>query len=98
MKALILLLTIIVSGAGVVFAQAATRSHIIRFEEKVRQENPLFEDIKLPPKHHRVSSKRGDIRLLGVDEFPDSVKIALEAAKSLWEAKIHNKQPIYLEV
>ncbi len=99
MRILILLLAIMVSGACEVFAQASLpQKTIIRYEEKCQPGNVLFENSKVPSKQHRVSSKRGDIRLLHTEDFPDSIKIALELAENLWESKIYTKQPIYIGV
>lgn len=99
MRALILLLTIIVSVAGGVFAQSTTlQKRMIRYTEIAQPCNVSFENRKLPAKVHRVSSKRGNIQLLHTERLPDSMRVALDVAKSMWESKIYNKQPIYIDV
>lgn len=49
-------------------------------------------------KTQRVSSTTGEINLIFYGIIPDSIKTAVLVAKELWENKLHNKKPIYIEV
>lgn len=99
MRVFIFLMAIITSSVIGVFSQTSTpKRYTIRYEEKVRPGNASFENQKLPAKIRRSSSNKGEINFVYFDEFPDSMKVALSAAASLWEAKISNKHPIYIGV
>lgn len=53
---------------------------------------------RMPSKEERVSSNKGNIVLYFWDAVPDSIKVAVTAAKELWESKIHNTVPMKIEV
>lgn len=99
MRVFLFLMAIITSSVIGVFSQTSTQKrYTIRYEEKVRPGDASFENQKLPAKIRRSSSNKGEINFIYYDEFPDSMKVALSAAASLWEAKISNKYPIYIGV
>ncbi|MDE6346054.1 MAG: hypothetical protein K2L55_05235 [Muribaculaceae bacterium] len=99
MRVFLFLMAIITSSMIGVFSQTSTpKRYTIRYEEKIRPVNTCFENQKLPAKVRRTSSNNGEIKLVYEGEFPDSMKVAITAAADLWEAKIPNKQPIYIGV
>mgnify|MGYP001040751084 CR=1 FL=1 len=99
MRVFFFLMAIITSSVIGVFSQTSTpKKYTIRYEEKVRPGDASFENQKLPAKIRRSSSNKGEIKLVYEGEFPDSMKVAITAAADLWEAKISNKQPIYIGV
>lgn len=55
-------------------------------------------NLALPSKIQRVSSLKGEINLIFYTDMPDSIKTAILVAKDLWEMKLHNKKPVYIEI
>lgn len=78
-------------------AQSSQRRKI-RHVEHYQTGSQSFRNEKLPAKVKRKSSDKGNIVLIFDEQIPDSVKIALEVAKDMWEAKLQNKYPIYISV
>lgn len=74
------------------------RKSIVRFVEKYNAEATSFENLPILPKEQRVSSNRGNLVLIYDETLPDSVKTAIEVARSLWESRIPNSQPVYISV
>jgi len=66
--------------------------------ESVKPGHVSFENFKMPSKIKRSSSDKGSIILIYDETLPDSIKIALNVAKDLWESRLPTKQPIYIEV
>lgn len=99
MRVFLFLIAIAASSVIGVFSQTSPiQRYTIRYEEKVRPCDTGLENKKLPAKIRRSSSNKGEINFVYYDEFPDSMKVAITAAADLWEAKISNKQPIYIGV
>ena len=93
----ILMLSVVLSAANFVgFSQTVQREYV-RYVEHIQQAS-TFQNQSMPPKEQRVSSSSGDIILIYDDALPDSIKVALTAAKELWEAKLPTRQPIYISV
>ena len=93
----ILMLSVVLSTANFVgFSQTVQREYV-RYVEHIQQAS-TFQNQSMPPKEQRVSSSSGDIILIYDDALPDSIKVALTAAKELWEAKLPTRQPIYISV
>lgn len=87
----------------IVFAMLSSYSQTsqvrkIKHVEKVHPGGLDFITQKLPSKVNRVSSNKGDIVLTYDNTLPDSVKIAFDYAKSIWESKLSNKLPIYIDI
>ncbi|MCM1317459.1 MAG: hypothetical protein NC241_04705 [Bacteroides sp.] len=76
----------------------AVEKKYIRFFEKAGNHYTEFQSQGIPPKAQRLSNNDGNIVLLFDNSLPDSIQIALNAAKKLWEAKLPSKQPIYISV
>ncbi len=86
---------------GVHSAQASSETgqrRYIRFTEKISNNSSTFENQGLPFKSERLSSSGGNIEVNFDETLPDSIKTAIIAAKKLWESKLHNKQPIVINV
>lgn len=71
---------------------------IVRYYERINNTPTSFNNQGLPNKPDRLSSSGGQIVLNYNESLPDSIKISMEAAKKLWEAKISTNQPIYIDV
>lgn len=91
---IILLICILSFNAS---SQALTKRYI-KYTEHINTQESLFLNQGLPLKSSRVSSHSGNIKMFYDENLPDSIKIALTTAKTLWEAKIQNKHPFSIEV
>lgn len=99
MKKILSILVIICMCVANAYANGLSSDRkIIRFTERVKEASNIFNNQPLPMKIKRVSSNEGRIILSFDEEFPDTVLVALNAAKKIWEAKIPTKQPIYIKV
>lgn len=78
--------------------QAFKNRTIIQFADPVIEGNTPFINSLLQSKERRVSSKKGDIRLVYDESLPDSVIAAISLAKNLWENKLCTRQPIFIKV
>ena len=96
---LLLFIALLISSVMPGFTQSVNpQRYSIRYADKIKTGNVNFENQKLTAKARRLSSNKGNINLVYFDEVPDSMKVALSAAATLWEAKISNKYPIYIGV
>ncbi|MBD5257453.1 MAG: hypothetical protein HDS52_02020 [Barnesiella sp.] len=96
---LLLFIALLISSVMPGFTQSVnSQRYSIRYVDKIKTGNVNFENQKLPAKARRLSSNKGNINLVYFDEVPDSMKVALSAAATLWEAKISNRQPIYIGI
>lgn len=84
-------------GIPSISAQSSQRRKI-RHVEHYQTGSQSFRNEKLPAKTKRKSSDKGNIVLYYDADLPDSVKIAFELAKDIWEAKLQNKYPINIEM
>ena len=92
--AIVILLGIINLHAS---SDAVQKKHI-RYIEKSIEHKGVFQNQGIPSKPQRLSNNEGNIVMIFDKNLPDSLQIALNAAKKLWESKIPNKQPIYIAV
>lgn len=76
---------------------AGGRIHYIRHFDYAKPTSTQYLNEPLPMKTQRVSSTKGEINLVFYGIIPDSIKTAMLVAKELWETKLHNKKPIYIE-
>lgn len=99
-KILLLLSTILclVNSSEIIAQVSNLQPYTIRYEEKIHPKTFGFENCPLAKKTNRYSSNKGNIQIVYYNDVPDSIKIAIQAATNLWEAKIHNKLPIYIGV
>lgn len=93
---LIAMLFVVSCVYGASYAEAQKR--VIRYVEHVSDFSVGFENRLIQPKAHRVSSKRGNLVLVYDHELPDSIVVALEVARNLWESKIKNNKTVFIEV
>lgn len=77
---------------------ASPGRHTVRFVEKVNSYNPSLVNNRLQAKSTKIANKRGNLVLMYDSMLPDSVKVALNAAKEIWEAKIPNKVPVRISL
>ncbi|MCM1489369.1 MAG: hypothetical protein NC095_00875 [Muribaculum sp.] len=70
----------------------------IRYIDEVTSNDTNFINQKIPAKTQRVSCDKGNIILIYDENIPDSIKTAFEIARQLWENKINNKQPIFIQM
>lgn len=70
----------------------------IRYTERITNKSTSFNNQGIPLKTDRLSNKSGDIVLIYDEAMPDSIQIALSAAKKLWESKLTTIHPIYLHI
>lgn len=75
-----------------------TKRQYIRYTEKVCPNGSHFRNQGIPKKPQRVSNNAGTIVFCYDDVLPDSIQIALNAAKKMWESKLPIKVPIYISV
>lgn len=90
---LITLISVLFSICGI-----AQERKIVRYMEYVKSQTDE-QGITQPivSKNQRVNSKAGSIHLVYEDNvFPDSMLISIRAAVEIWEAKLCNKQPIFV--
>lgn len=99
MKHLVALIIIIFFGPAkfFVFGETPAKKYI-RYTERVRNEVSSFENHGLPPKTDRVSCTEGNIILFYESPVPDSIEVALEAAKKIWAVKVPVEEPVYFEI
>lgn len=67
-------------------------------KELVAAGNSSLVNRSLPKKANRVSSTKGTIMLNYDESLPDSIKVSLETAKEIWESKLQNKHPVYIDM
>lgn len=69
------------------------------FTESFKEES---ENIYVPFEYNRysrnLSSKKGEINLVYDQDFPDSLRIAMDRSKDIWEHRIHTFHPIIISV
>lgn len=96
----LLIVALLISSVTPGFAQIENpQRYTIRYVDKVRSGSPNFENQQLPAKARRLSSNKGNINIIYNDvSIPDSIKTSIAVAVNLWEAKISNKQPIYIDI
>ena len=70
--------------------------HYIRFQEKAIQGFSPTVVAPMPDKSERTSSSKGCIVMTFDPSVPDSIRVALNAAKEAWEAKLPASQEIYI--
>lgn len=92
----LLLMMVISATAGA--SLKPLRKCKIRHVEHYQTGATGFRNEKLPAKVKRKSSEKGNIVLIYDESLPDSVKIAFEVAKDIWEAKLPNKIPVYIGI
>lgn len=78
------------------FPQLSQRKYI-RHIDGVHERVASFSNIPIAEKSNRVSNSKGNIILIYDETLPDSIKIALDVAKDLWESKLPTKQPVYIQ-
>lgn len=71
--------------------------HYIRFQEKAIPGFSTSVTAPLPAKSERTSSRKGCIVMIFDESVPDSIRVALTAAKEAWEAKLPAAQEIYIQ-
>lgn len=71
--------------------------HYIRFQEKAIQGFSPTVVAPMPDKSERTSSSKGCIVMTFDPSVPDSIRVALNAAKEAWEAKLPAAQEIYIQ-
>lgn len=71
--------------------------HYIRFQEKAIPGFSTSVTAPLPAKSERTSSRKGCIVMIFDESVPDSIRVALTAAKETWEAKLPAAQEIYIQ-
>jgi len=99
MKLLSTLTAIILFGIINLHASSdVVQRRYIRFIEKANGHTETFQNQAIPSKAQRLSNNDGNIVLFLDETLPDSIKIALNVAKKLWESKLPSKQPICISV
>lgn len=93
----IMALSVIVIPSFAQYTHSLQKS-TIRYIDEVTRNDINFINQKLPAKTQRVSSEKGNIILIYDENIPDSIKTAFEIARQLWENKINNKQPIFIQM
>lgn len=68
----------------------------MRYTEKTKLGGNSFINQSFPSKIKRLSNNEGQIILSHDENLPDSIIVALEAAKKLWESRLPTKQPIFI--
>lgn len=97
MKHLISLIVTIGIFFGATYVSAQERK-IVQYKQSVKTQTDVRKEFQpIESKEQRVNSKAGSIRLIYEDNlFPDSMLVSIRAAVEIWEAKLCNKQPIFL--
>ncbi|MBD5287017.1 MAG: hypothetical protein HDS27_05760 [Bacteroides sp.] len=78
--------------------QAKDHIKYIRHFDYAKSMSAFQPNKSFPMKTQRVSSGKGEINLIFYADIPDSIMTAIMVAKELWESKLHNRTPIYIEV
>lgn len=86
---------------GIVFGASSANAQerkIVQYKQSVKTQTDVRKEFQpIESKEQRVNSKAGSIRLIYEDNlFPDSMLVSIRAAVEIWEAKLCNKQPIFL--
>lgn len=98
MRNLLSILIILLSISSAYAHDYSIQKRWICFTEKSKESSTRFYNQSLPKKTQRLSNNEGQIILSFDDELPDTIKVALNAAKKLWESRLPCKQPIHIEV
>lgn len=77
---------------------AANEKKYIRFNEYVRNGSSSAGMQKIPQKSSRHSKQRGDIFITFGESVPDSMRVAVNVAKELWESNLPAGPTIYVTV
>ena len=75
-----------------------TQKRYVRYVDYSQANCSFFENKRMPLKEKREASNKGCIVLSYDEDLPDSIKIALIAAKKMWESKLPSKQPIFISI
>lgn len=79
------------------FDAVGIERHYIRFQEKAIPGFTTGPTEQMPSKTERTSSSKGCIVMTFDESVPDSIRVALTAAKEAWEAKLPAAQEIYIQ-
>lgn len=77
---------------------AANEKKYIRFNEYIRNGSSSAGMQKIPQKSSRHSKQRGDIFITFGESVPDSMRVAVNVAKELWESNLPAGPTIYVTV
>lgn len=89
---------IIISLSMIVVTRINAEVRYIRHYEHIKPAALQFTNKYLPKKIDMNSSTKGEIMIRYGENIPDSIKIAITVAKEMWEAKLHNKKTIFIDV
>lgn len=94
-------LIIFIMLMGIMNSQASfhvIEKKYIRHTERLNTNFAYFNNQGMPLKTSRLSNNEGNIVLIYDESLSDSIKLALSAAKKLWESKLPTCQPIVISV
>lgn len=92
-----LILVLLLFSGVQVYADKPAKT-CISFKEKVISGNAKSTYAKMPAKANRNSSHKGIILLEFDESVPDSIQVAMVAAKNAWEAVLTSQIPIFINV
>ena len=70
----------------------------LRFNDLITSSHPISLQSVMPSKSERSSSSKGLIILVFEEDIPENIRVAVEAARDYWEAKIPAQQAIWIQI
>lgn len=99
MRLLTVLGAVAVFGLNSANASSGTyQTKYVSRAEPLREGHALFQHQGLPAKSGRCPVSSGGIVLLYDEAVPDSVRIAADVARKMWESKLRIELPVYIEI